>query len=245
MRRRAQVKPNTVMEISMKKQALALVKSLPPEMVETLGPPPLLPTEDEELYYATLARFAKDIAPTDTITWLLMKDLVDYRIEIARCRRFKASIVTQAAEDRIRTAIANHKTTVEGEIKVLRAKADIDLQKAERLTPYDASKIEARKAEIEACFESQAAAKRDGCDKTIKAWEGLALQEKDLAGTFPYWIVGHDKLEQVLEIAEQKFFATLREIERHIFGFAKTLREELKIIEGEVLERIEAEPTSA
>ena len=221
----------------MKKQALTIEKTIPIEILEIFGPPPILSTEDKQLYYATMARFAKDIAPTDTITWLLIKDLVDYRIEIARCRRFKAAIIKQAYHDRIDAAIRERKSKLDVELKALRATVDAEHLKELRTEPYDEKRINAHKAEIEAKFKKDAAAKRDECETTVKAWERLVPQEKDLVATFASWIGNHDRFEKILEIAERKFFATLREIERHIFGFAKSLREELKIIEGEVLEK--------
>jgi hypothetical protein len=229
----------------MKKKALTLAKSIPAEILNILGPPPILSTEDENLYYETLARFARDIAPTDTITWLLIKDLVDYRIEIARCRRFKAAVIKQAYQARISAAIKNHRLALDTELKALRAALDADHLKELRTPPYDTKRIDAHKAQIEARFEKETAAKKEQCEKTIKACEELLPGEKDMVTTFDDWIANHNRIDQILETAEQKFFATLREIERHIFGFAKALREELKIIEGEVLERIEVQPESA
>ena len=70
---------------------------IPPEILELLGPPPLLPSEDAKAYYATLAFFARSIRPgEDLITWMLIKDLADHRAEIARYRRLKAALVVAA-----------------------------------------------------------------------------------------------------------------------------------------------------
>jgi len=230
----------------MKNQTLAVAKYIPQEIVDILGQPPILSTEDKDLYYATVARFAKDVAPKDIITWLMIKDLVDYRIEIARCRRFKLAIVRQAHADRIRQATQDRKKTLEYQLKNLRGSADAEHKKTASLTPYDASRIEKRNAEVEAWLEENAAAARDECEQTIKAWEAHLPNEEDFAIVFPNWIVNHDHLEKILLNAEEKFFGTLRQIERHIFGFGKALREELRIIEGEVLQqKIEAKTASA
>jgi hypothetical protein len=65
----------------------AVASPISPEIQELLGPPPLLPNEDTKLYYALLGSLAQTIRPTDVIAWLLIRDLADHRIEIARYRR--------------------------------------------------------------------------------------------------------------------------------------------------------------
>src|SRR4051794_20554113 len=72
---------------------------LPAEIVKILGPPPILVSEDEDLYYATLARFAKEFRPNDMTDWFLVKDLADLRVEIARCRRIKKAVL-EASKDK-------------------------------------------------------------------------------------------------------------------------------------------------
>jgi|GEM_PF-4285390 len=225
----------------MKKQTPALVKAVPTEVLDILGAPPILSSEDENSYYATLALFAKEIAPSDMITWLMIKDLIDIRLEIARYRRFKPALIKQAYDRHKQAVIDNRRSELHTEIKTLRAAANLKLQKADAIAPYDASQIEARKAEVEAEFEKTVAAKRAEHERAMNAYQETIPQDSDFASTFPLFFLTIEKLEK----AEQKFFAILREIERHVFGFGKALREELKIIEGEVLEKIEARTATA
>ena len=50
----------------------------------------------------------------------------------------------------------------------------------------------------------------------------------------PSWIGGYQQLDRCLQAAEQRFVATLRDVERHAAGFGKTLRH-VDLIEGAVL----------
>src|SRR3954468_8598909 len=78
-----------------------LALSVPPDIKEILGPPPILSSEDAAIYDAMLSWFAHDIAPADVIAWMLVKDLVDLRIELARYRRLKTGIMQNAYEKHI------------------------------------------------------------------------------------------------------------------------------------------------
>ena len=71
----------------------AIKEDIPATIREILGPPALLPGEDAATYEATLAHFAREVAPRDLIAWMLIKDLADHRLEIARYRRIRAALV--------------------------------------------------------------------------------------------------------------------------------------------------------
>src|SRR5688572_12109602 len=75
------------------KARVAPLDTIPSDVLQLLGPPPLLPTENADLYFAILAQFARSIRPdVDLITWMLIKDLADNRVEIARYRYIKATL---------------------------------------------------------------------------------------------------------------------------------------------------------
>jgi hypothetical protein len=74
------------------------INSLPPEILDVLGPPPLLSTEDEATYYTVFAYFVDAINPKDILVWMRIKDLADYHWEIRRLRRIKVDIVQNAQE---------------------------------------------------------------------------------------------------------------------------------------------------
>src|SRR5947209_996874 len=74
------------------------LNSIPADVLEMLGPPPLLSSEDERLYFAIVAQMARPIPSPDIVTWMLIKDLADHRFEIARYRRLKARLIHWAAD---------------------------------------------------------------------------------------------------------------------------------------------------
>src|SRR5262245_8809605 len=95
----------------------ALIDSIPSDVLKLLGPPPLLSTEDANLYYAMLASIAQSIRPGDCITWLLIKDLADHRVEVARYRRFKTGFI-QAAVNKRKCAQLSHWRNVAKKVAV-------------------------------------------------------------------------------------------------------------------------------
>jgi hypothetical protein len=60
---------------------------------------PTLKTEDDEIYWNFMARFAKCVEPQDVIEWLWVKDVVDLSWEILRLRRLKIDLVEIDRED--------------------------------------------------------------------------------------------------------------------------------------------------
>jgi hypothetical protein len=140
----------------------ALASPIPPEVQELLGPPPLLSNEDARLYYAMLASLAQFMRPTNMITWLLVKDLVDHRVEIARYRRFKTAIVQGAGD------------------------------------------------------------------------HGASSTEANLVERTYRWIEKHERIENLLRAVEERFTATLDELDRHTRGMGRLIPEEGDIIEGEL-----------
>jgi hypothetical protein len=80
---------------------IAAVDSIPPDIMELLGPPPLLNSEEANLYYGMLTSFARSIRPGDLITWMLIKDLADHRVEMARYRRMKVALMAASHKGRI------------------------------------------------------------------------------------------------------------------------------------------------
>src|SRR4051794_8383556 len=114
-----------------------LAKQVPPEVREILGPPPILSSEDSTIYYATLAWFAKDLQPEDLISWLLVKDLADYRVEIARYRRFKAALVRKDFDSNYENLIKDAGRKLADQLKELRKQADQERLKIRSTPPYD------------------------------------------------------------------------------------------------------------
>src|SRR5215831_4959383 len=74
--------------------------SVPPDIQALFGDPPLLSTEDPNLYWDMLDRFAEFVEPKNIIEWLWVKDIVDLCWEIARLRRYRALLIERERESK-------------------------------------------------------------------------------------------------------------------------------------------------
>jgi hypothetical protein len=74
---------------------------IPADILSVFGNPPLLSTEDPQIYWGLLSRVAQDIGPKHAIEWIWVKDIVDLSWEIRRLRPFKALLIEQIRSERI------------------------------------------------------------------------------------------------------------------------------------------------
>jgi hypothetical protein len=74
--------------------------SVPPDIQALFGDPPLLSTEDPNLYWDMFDRFAEFVDPKNIIEWLWVKDIVDLSWEIARLRRYRALLIERERESK-------------------------------------------------------------------------------------------------------------------------------------------------
>ena len=75
------------------------LRCVPPDIQAIFGVPPVLSTEDPDLYWEMLDRFAEFIEPRNIIEWLWVKDVVDLCWEINRLRRFKKLLIEKELDD--------------------------------------------------------------------------------------------------------------------------------------------------
>jgi hypothetical protein len=201
------------------------------------GDAPILSTEYATRYWAMIAAFAERIDPQDFITWCYVKDFVDYQFEIWRYRMMKVEAVDnayQAVKDKrildFRTELANARTritTAEG------AKATAVI-KARRLQGEEHNKCV---AEMERKIEVDVKEREKSLQESINYWREYEPNESDLASQLHVWIGQHNSLDLRISVAEEKRARVLEDLERHLFGFGKALRERLhQVIEGEVAE---------
>jgi hypothetical protein len=222
----------------MKKTSVkSLVKSIPGEIIEIFGDVPIISTEDQTRYNAMIAAFAQHIDPNDFIAWCYIKDLTDYQWEIWRYRRMKTEAVDYAHRallkkrvDSLRAALANTRTEI-----TTRATAKTAAVIKERGLQGDEHKKCV--AEMERQIEADVKARTDHLQASIDHWNDYEPDENDLAGELPGWIGAHRSLDEQISLAEQKRTTALKDLERHLFGFGRALRDKLhQIIEGEVVE---------
>jgi len=74
--------------------------SIPEDILRIFGDPPLLSTENRELYLTLLCMVAQELRPRNIIEWLSLKDVVDLSWEIRRLRRFKALSIEEGRRSR-------------------------------------------------------------------------------------------------------------------------------------------------
>ena len=67
--------------------------SIPEDILRMFGAPPLLSTEDPELYFLLLRTIAQEVSPKNAIEWFWVKDIVDLTWEIQRLRRFRTVLI--------------------------------------------------------------------------------------------------------------------------------------------------------
>jgi hypothetical protein len=219
----------------MENQALSVtpLNSIPADVLEMLGPPPLLSTEDEKLYFAIVAQIARPLPSPDIITWMLIKDLADHRFEIARYRRLKTRLMQWAADQ--------ESARRQGLDPDADRPGQQDAEERRHATYMVASRsIYGNNPRFDALVEQELreerernAAKRRG---SIEEPTAQPLTDDDFVGVFDNWISAHERIDALLRSAELRFTQALREIERHIFGFGRLLRDDPDgLIDGEVV----------
>ena len=76
------------------------LRCVPADIEALFGDPPLLSTEDPNLYWDMFDRFAEFVDPKNIIEWLWLKDIVDLSWEIARLRRYRALLIERERESK-------------------------------------------------------------------------------------------------------------------------------------------------
>ena len=208
-----------------------LFRSVPATIRTILGPPALLPGEDAAIYEETLAHFAREVAPRDLIAWLLIKDLADHRLEIARYRRIRTALVRHPVDRRAEEMVQEQKGNYEVELLAL---DETVFELREKVEAGGGTDVTQEYVKIDAYKAEQRDAANQARNALIAEIRSYQPTDRDIAAGLPSWIGGYQQLDRCLQAAEQRFIATLRDLERHAAGFGKTLRH-VDVIEGEVL----------
>ena len=219
----------------------ATADNIPSEVRQLVSLPPTLPWESKDLYFAMMASYAQAIRPDDLITWMLIKDLADHRLEIARYRSIKVGFVKTACENNIRRNQSHWRNYADTEVSSLRqraAAAKENLQSSPfmptRLTP---EQLAQQTKEIEDQLALDIAAAEVEGPAQIEAWKGATPTEDRCIRLFSSWIGDVERIDVLQRAAEERFAGTLRDLERHMQGLGKLLREERdKTIDGELVE---------
>ena len=209
----------------------AAKEDVPANIRAMLGPPALLPGEDAAIYEETLAHFAREVAPKDLVAWMLIKDLADHRLEIARYRRIRTALVRHPFDHRAGSLVVQAHADHEQEARLFdkvteRARAEVEAD--------GGADVAQDCVELDEYAAAGRVAGEQFRDALIAEIQSHHPTDSHIAGDLPSWIDGYQQLDRCLRAAEERFITTLRDIERHVAGFGKTLRR-VDVIEGEVL----------
>jgi hypothetical protein len=215
---------------------------VPAELLEIFGPPALLSTEDPRLYAKLLARAGQDIRPTDIIGWILVKRFIDQFVECERYRRSTTGWMQDVAQRKTGGQIAALEASKSSESphplrqsilafrresQRLRAARGLVSQENEEGN-VDQQEMEEQRQEAERCARIQ---------REIDELKANRMTENDLVIALPACIKELEALEALLRAKEVQLSATRREIDDHLHGLGRALRESFdQIIEGEIIE---------
>jgi hypothetical protein len=184
-----------------------------------------------------VARLAHSVQPTDFITWMLIKDLADHQVEMARYRRIKTGLLERPYRKKVAAVMSRLEMTLRSQPDELRKAAEkekAELDKSEK-APVEIDKL---KADIDRKLARDITKSRTECQEQLECLKDARVTDADVAGSFETWIKEHEQIDRLRE----RFSAALKELERHIRGFGQLLREQMdKVIEGEVLNPSEPE----
>ena len=82
------------------------VAAVDPQLLEILGPPPILESESLDSYNALHDRLRSSVAPGDIIEELWVRDVVDLSWDVLRLRRLKSKIFATQADRGVRAILA-------------------------------------------------------------------------------------------------------------------------------------------
>ena len=197
-----------------------LTETIPAQLLDMLGPPPLLEAEDPQAYGAMMGRLVDAIRPKDVITWMMIRDLVDHRFEVARYRGMKVEVMRHVQRGLIEEATASLHARLQSDVHLLRHRAQVERDRLATLPPDER---EPRRADVEARLETDI---RNRQALYVEAVEDIKQNRdtgEDLAERFEDWAARHDRLDALLQAAERRFRTTLADLERHLEGFARAL----------------------
>jgi hypothetical protein len=171
---------------------------IPAETRALLGPAPITYLEDGDGYERILAQMAVAVSPQDFVEWIWVKDLVDLGWDAARARRAKSVRLVMARRDGIESILKADGPGGEGFVM-----DDAFSAQADRIMDGDRKEHKAFAATLE----------RLGL--TIEAASDAAYNTA---------IEDVERLQRLIDNADSRRDAVLREIDRRREAFAKRAR---------------------
>jgi hypothetical protein len=150
---------------------------------------------------------------------MLIKDLADHRLEIARFRSIKAGFMRTACEDSIQSSQSHWHGYADKQTSSLKSGAAATIRNlktsifAKLTTPEELAQ---RTKEIEDQLVLDIAAAEAKGRAQIEAWQDAVPDEDRCIQLFSGWIGNVERIDVLQRAAEERFAGTLRDIERHM-----------------------------
>lgn len=218
-----------------KTKAVAKYKTIiPREIRQLFGPPPLLSTEDPDLYERTFAGFAQSLRPRDALEWMIVRDLTDEYWELQRHKNFKPLLIEQAYERQVKRATEQVESDFCAKAHALRASLTRAAKPASAGAHKDTSAQQdeehaaaKRKEKIEADIESLAHATAEKLELLQRP-----ATDADYAGNLEHWIYPYERVDQLQLAAQKRLNAVRQDLECYRDGLARQLRDH-DVVDGE------------
>ena len=200
-------------------------REIPADVEALLGLPPILRNEDVATYKQLRSRVAEAVAPTDFIEWLWLRDVVDLSWEIQRLRRFKALLIDLKIEARV--------APPQGGDGLLRsAQPPLHYGLGTYIDPPEDREEKARERQ-----EKQREEQAKRREALLDHYRKLAATEIGAAGLFLESLGRYEQLDKLIDSAESRRNAVLRDIEKRRESLASRLRKAAnEIIDGQFSE---------
>lgn len=211
--------------MSKKTSAAGLAAKIPALIRELLGPPPIVWSESETVYWGMIGSFMDTVQADDIVGWFLVKDWVDARIEVGRYRKFKNELINEPRRELIQRQIHAWKKGVETDALAVDAEVEkvidaaIEVAKQAGKTEDELEAITEKICE-ENCHRAEAA--EQAALEQVALWESTTTDERDIAVLFKQWIGNVQRIDPLLIQAEERAAIAQSELHAHLYARAYT-----------------------
>ena len=190
------------------------VAAMDPQLLEILGPPPILESESLDTYNALHDRVRSSVAPVDIIEELWVRDVVNLSWGVLRLRRMKSKLFAAKAHQGLKAILAPH--------------FDNSVSHISRLHALVGGWAARDKASMKLVEKTMGQA---GFDRRV-------LEATTLAASIDYF----ERIDGLMLQAEARRNAALSAIERRRDGIARRLRDAVTEIEDAEFTDVPAPP---
>ena len=176
---------------------------MPPQIREALGPAPLTAGEDSTLYERMLTEMAIAVAPRDFVEWIWVRDLVDLAWEAARARAAKAVHLQMTKRQGVMALLETCRLGgPPATLEQLTARDGLQ-HRADRIVRSNETELGGFSDELQA----------------------LGLDSRAMAGAAYFAALnGLERLQRMVDLADARRDAALREIDRRRDSLARRAR---------------------